>query len=315
MYKNLIYKSTKDMSHEEWEEMRKGLKTIGGSDAGVLLGLNEYKSAFTLWAEKTGQIVPEDVSTKEAVRLGTDLEEYVAKRFSEETGKKLRRCNAVITNTALPWAHANVDRLVVGEDAGFEAKTTSSYDIIKQCREGKFPDTYYAQCIHYLAVTGAERWYLCILAFGTGLFTFTIDRDEAEIAALLSAEQDFYKLIENGRPPEIDGSSSTTQAVKDIFNQSSGTTVDLTGISDTLSMFSMIDKQIKQLEAQRDLYKNQIMSYMGNAEKGTYGTWTVSWKTQNRNTFDRKAFEADNGKIADKYFKNSTSRPFIVKEK
>ena len=39
-------------SHEEWlEDRRKG---IGGSDVGALLGLNKYKSPYTLWAAKSG---------------------------------------------------------------------------------------------------------------------------------------------------------------------------------------------------------------------------------------------------------------------
>ena len=52
------------------------------------------------------------------------------------------------------------------------------------------------------------------------------------------------------------------------------------------------------------------MQYMADAEKGSYNNMSVSFKTQERKTFDRKAFEAENGKIADKYFKTSVSRPF-----
>ena len=78
--------STKTMSHEEWLEKRR--LSIGGSDAGTLLGLNPYSSPYALWTEKTGKVIPEDISDKEAVRLGNDLEQYVADRFTEKTGKK-----------------------------------------------------------------------------------------------------------------------------------------------------------------------------------------------------------------------------------
>ena len=35
-------------------------KYIGGSDVGVILGLNEWKSPYTLWAEKVGRIRQEE---------------------------------------------------------------------------------------------------------------------------------------------------------------------------------------------------------------------------------------------------------------
>ena len=46
--------STRGMSREEWLEERK--KSLGGSDMGAVLGLNRYRSPYTVWAEKTGRI-------------------------------------------------------------------------------------------------------------------------------------------------------------------------------------------------------------------------------------------------------------------
>ena len=39
-------------SKEEWLALRKKLG-VGGSEAGAVIGMNPYKSAYTLWAEKT----------------------------------------------------------------------------------------------------------------------------------------------------------------------------------------------------------------------------------------------------------------------
>ena len=126
-------------SEEEWRQIR--AKSIGGSDAAAILGLNPYKSAYALWMEKTGKVIPEDVSGKEAVRLGNDLEDYVAKRFMEATGKKVRRENNTIFRDDLPFAHANYDRLVVGEKAGLEIKTTNALHLSK-FKNGEFPANY-----------------------------------------------------------------------------------------------------------------------------------------------------------------------------
>ena len=168
---------TEAMSKEEWTALRS--TTIGGSDAAAILGLNPYKSPYALWAEKTGKVIPEDISQKEAVRLGTDLEGYVAKRFTEATGKKVRRENYTVFRDDMPYAHANYDRLVIGERAGLEIKTTNALHLSK-FKNGEFPATYYAQCCHYLLVSGLDRWYLAVLVLGIDFKVFVIERDEAE---------------------------------------------------------------------------------------------------------------------------------------
>jgi len=314
MYKNLITVSTRDMTHEQWLEERK--KGIGGSDAPTVLGLNEYCSPYSLWAEKTGKLIPEDISDKEVVRLGNDLEAYAAERWAEKTGKKVRRWNSIIRNPDYPYAHANVDRLVVGEDSGLELKTTSSWDIAKQCKDGNFPDRYYAQCVHYLMVTGAKRWHLGVLCFGTGFFDFTIERDEAEIAALAEAERVFWTCVTEDRAPGVDGTKATTDALKTIYKDSTpGSTIDLTAVGHHIESFNSLGKQIKELKALQDEQANLIKDFMADSEKGTFGNLTVSWQSSSRRTFDKNKYEELNGKIADEYYKTSETRTFKVTEK
>lgn len=303
--------STKNMPHDEWIERRK--LTIGGSDAGALLGLNEYKSPYSLWCEKTGKIIPEDISNKEAVRTGHDLEKYVAERWMEATGKKVRRDNAFIYNDDFPFAHANVDFSVVGETAGLECKTTSSWEILQQCRDGKYPDTWYAQCCHYMMTAGAKRWYLGVLVLGKGFFEFTIERNEAEIAALANAERHFWANVESNIPPALDGTEATNTALKTILGDSvPGPAIDLAGVGSHIAAYNALKSRIKELEKELGEHQAIIMEYMGSSERGKFGDSSVSFKTQERRTFDRDKFEAANGKIADIFFKISTSRPFKV---
>ena len=161
MYKNLKKISTVGMSHEEWLAHRKN--AIGGSDAAGIVGMNQYSSPYSIWAEKLDKLPPK--GDNEAMRLGRDLEEYVAKRFTEATGKKVQRENAILYNPDIPWAHANIDRRVVGEDAGLECKTCSALSMGK-FKNGEFPENYYVQCMHYLSVTGCKKWYLAVLVLG-----------------------------------------------------------------------------------------------------------------------------------------------------
>ena len=303
--------STRDMSREAWLEKRR--LSIGGSDAGTLLGLNPHTSPYALWAEKTGKVVPEDISDKEAVRVGNDLEQYVADRWMEKTGKKCRKANHFFYNSDYPFAHANIDRDVIGEKAGLECKTTSSWEILQQCKEGKYPDTWYAQVTHYMMVTGAERWYLGVLVLGKGFYEFTIERNEAEIKALAVAEEAFWSRVKSNTPPPLDGTEATQTALKTVLGDSrSGQGTDLAGVGNHVDMYCMLRDRIKEMEAELNEHQAIIMQYMGSAEKGTYGKATVSFKSQTRKSFDRKSFEAANGPIADVFFTESTSRPFRV---
>ena len=68
-----------------WLELHK--TGIGGSDAGAIAGFNPYESPFTVYYEKTGGMQPKEIT--EAMRQGTDLEEYVRSRFVEKTGKQV----------------------------------------------------------------------------------------------------------------------------------------------------------------------------------------------------------------------------------
>lgn len=297
----------RDMSEEEWREARR--QSVGGSDAATVLGLNPYASPYSLWAEKTGTVAPEDISQKEAVRLGHVLEPYVAQRFTEITGKKVRRENYILKNSDYPWAHANVDRLVIGEKAGLECKTTSALNLSK-FKNGEYPANYYCQCMHYLAVTGLERWYLAALIGNQEVRLFVIERDEEEIAALMDAEQRFWECVERKEAPPVDGSEATAETLCALYSDEGGQ-VDLTPVCGILREYLALKAEMKALEEKLSAAANGIKEYMGNASRGTYGDISVSWKNVSSSRFDKKAFLEDNPDVdMGPYHKVSTSRRF-----
>lgn len=300
--------STVGMSREEWlEERRHG---IGGSDAGAIVGVSKYASPYTVWLDKTGKLP--DKEDTEAMRCGRDLEEYVAKRFCEATGKKVRRDNHIINNSLYPFAHANVDRVIVGENAGLECKTTSSLDL-RQFRGVEFPERYYCQCVHYMAVTGMERWYLAVLVYGKGFFIYTLERDQAEIDALMAAEADFWPLVENNTPPALDGGEASERAISTVYAESVPGSVQLFGREGLLEDYFRLKEQKKELEEQLGQIENTIKVDMGDNDSGVCSGFRVSWKTQQRSTFQAKDFQRQHPEIPlDGFYKISSSRPFKV---
>ena len=77
---------------------------------------------------------------------------------------------------------------------------------------------------------------------------------------------------------------------------------------------SAVTVQIKALEEKKATAQARIMETMGTAERGGYGSYSVTWKTQKRSTFDRKKWEKDHGEIPQNYFKSSESRTFRFKK-
>ena len=296
---------TKGMTRDEWLEIRR--KTIGGSDAGALCGLNPYSSPYSVYANKK-MLIP-DKPDNEAMRQGRDLEQYVAERFMQETGKKVRRENSIIYNSEYPFAHADVDRLIVGERAGLECKTAATRNDVLYS-SGDYPDYYYAQCQHYMMITGLDMWYLAVLVFQRGLYIFEIRRNDEEIKTLAEIERDFFeKSIAGDQEPQTDGRQPTTDALNDQFTQSTDDTADLTLFSTEIEQYFALKERRDEIDELMNEKINAVKAFMQDSERGTCGDHRVIWKTQTRKTFDKKRFATDH---PERYMKESTSRPFKI---
>lgn len=81
--------STIGLDRAEWLGYRK--RGLGGSDAGAVCGLNPYRTAMQVYQDKTTDHI-EDIDN-EAMRQRREFEDYVARRFTEATGKKVRKAN------------------------------------------------------------------------------------------------------------------------------------------------------------------------------------------------------------------------------
>ena len=318
----------KTASREEWLEERK--KSLGGSDVGAVLGMSEYSSPYTVWAEKTGKLPP--FEGNEWTRLGNDLEDYVAKRFCEVSGFKVVNDKATWRNDKYPHLHANFDRKVVGMKAGLECKITSELNA-KNYKNGEFPDRFYAQCVEYLCVTEFKRWFLVVLIYGKGIKIYQMTRipndvvpewcessvylDDAEIEALAKATGDFWNnCVLTKTPPAVDGAESTSKTLTTIFPNSNTETVNLFGYEADLKSYMTFCSLIKDVEKKRDECANRIKAFLGEAGGGESDGYKVSWKASSRATFDHKRFAEEHPDVdLTNYFKHSSYRTFKVTER
>lgn len=268
--------SVKDADdHEKWLAVRN--MGIGGSDASVIMGLNSYKSPYQLWLEKIGEAAPEDLTGNPFVYWGQKNEPNIADWFNEETGKKVQRLGT-LRNKEYPFMIANVDRTVIGENAGLEIKTAGAPQY-KKWKGDEIPDAYYCQCLHYMAVTGTDYWYIAVLLGGNDAKWKRIERNEEDIKALIEKEKEFWNLVETKTPPPVDGSMSCANALKMKYKGDPGSETMLPVEAEEL--INELDKDAeveKALKESIQLKRNRLMEMMGDFEVGRIGDRKVTWK-------------------------------------
>ena len=301
--------NVKDISREEWLEIRRN--SIGGSDSAAACGMSPWKSQLELWCEKMDMIP--DKETNESMRRGTYLEEYVAQRFQEETGKKVRRDNFMYSSDDFPCLTANIDRVIVGEDAGLECKTMNDYSSNDYDFEsGEIPVQYYCQCQHYMMVMG---WKYMYIAFSSN-FKFSwlkVERNQEFINEMRQKELDFwYNNVVKKIRPEADGSESAMNTLEDLYpSEYEGTSIDF-DFDDLGARYTYLTDMINCYKKEKDDIKAKICDTLQDNERGNSSNYTVTWKLKETGKIDTKRFRVDYPDLYEKY-KSPKSRTFNLK--
>ena len=198
-------------------ERRKG---IGGSDAAAIIGRHPSRSNVDLYLEKMGQAEPVDIGDRPYVRYGIAAEPLIRALFAldypeyrvEYHENRILRCKE------FPFLQASLDGELTdpeGRRGILEIKTSSPMTAAQWKKwDGRIPDHYYIQVLHYLIVTGYQ--FAVLRAHLTGTWedgrdrrTFVrhyfIERSEVEedLRWLLPRETRFWKYVEEGRRPPL----------------------------------------------------------------------------------------------------------------
>lgn len=298
------------VSSIEWLRLRKS--GIGGSDAGAICGVNPYSSAMKVFQDKTSDKVEEQDS--EAVRIGHDLEEYVAQRFMEATGLKVRKSNYMYRSVEHPFMIADVDRLVVGEDAGLECKTTSAYNADKWS-DGDIPLHYVLQCYHYMAVTGKRTWYIAAVILGREFTYRRLDWDEELISRLTAIEEEFWNShVVKGILPPPDGSRACDEVIEQYFHTAKkASAIKLIGFDEKLRRREEILGFISALQEEQKQIEQEVKLYMQDNESASSERFRVLWKNIDTTKLDTKRIKEEKPELYADYAKVSSYRRFEVK--
>lgn len=270
------------LNRTDWLEQRK--RGIGGSDAAAAVGLSPYKTPHQLYLEKRGEVEPEDISDKEAVIWGNNLEDVVAQEFARRTGRKVARVNSMLVHPDYPFMLASIDRRVVGERTGLEVKTAGQWAASSEqwgpSGSDEVPPQYLVQAQHYLSVSGYDRWDLAVLIGGQDFRIYTIMRDEALISKLVELEAAFWRDVQNGTPPQF----TTTDEVRALFPKSIPKAIEADDdLAGTIQEAQQMKGEIKAATSRLEALKAIICGYMEDHDTLTYlGATLATWKSGER---------------------------------
>lgn len=335
------------LSVEQLEARKAG---IGGSDIAAVLGLSPYKTPLDVYNEKLGLVEPPDLAANENVHFGNVLEDVVADEFGRRTGLKPRRNNQHLAHKEHPFLLANIDRDIVGQPfgkkCGLECKTADKWAarpelwgegaVFERDSEGELyiahhddqvPDWYLLQCAHYMAVTGADLWFLAVLIGGNNFRIYTIARDLELEAVLIRKASRFWNdhvLAQTPPPP------ANVVDMEAMFSVDNGKSIEATQeIVDKWFRAKEVQAQIKALELELDGtkvgktriggLKNDLRMFIGeNAEVllGSEGKPLATWRApkNGRTVFDQERFKEEHPDLHSKYTKRVPgSRTLLIK--
>ena len=214
---------------------------------------------------------------------------------------------------------ANLDREIVGTDDAqiLECKTAGLYGA-RLWKDG-VPEYVQLQVMHQLAVTGQQAADVAVLLGGHQLEIYRIERDEAMIAQLIALEAAFWEHVEKDTPPPADGSGSADQALRRLFPNDDGETLDLghdVALSQAFVDLQQVRKTLDEAKKAELRLKHRLQQAMGTATLATFPSGSLSWKqTAPVKRLDTKALQQDHPELVAAYLKSVPgSRRFVVRQ-
>lgn len=238
---------------------------IGGSDAAGVLGVSPWSSPVSVFADK---VLGEEDRDSEPMYWGRTLEPVILAHYAKETGREVQGDGRLLRSREHPFMQVTLDGIQAGPDGetGFlEVKNTRFH-----LRDG-VPEHYWIQMQHQFAVTGYSWGSFAVLVAGSEFYWCDVPRDQEFITGtLIPAERAFWeRVIAKGPTPPADASDATLAALKRIYPDDDGGTVQLDGeyLDDDIERQRIVP-QLADLKAQQQGIDNRFKAAIGEASTG-----------------------------------------------
>jgi putative phage-type endonuclease len=302
------------INEDEWRAYR--TLGIGGSDAGAIMGMNQYSSAFMVALEKLG-MAPQKKET-DAMRHGKRMEPILREEIVKILADEGIKCQAfespfMYQSKEHPFMLANIDGLIEFAELATLDGINLEGTVLLECkavsddrawRNNELPDSYYCQVQHYMAVLGLECAILAVLIKNRIEYR-VIPRNEQFIAKLIEKEDYFWHTyVEKKALPDpigIDGESEYIDALYPAQNANPDIAPLPAEMEQLGNRYLDINEQLKELEDEKQKIKNQFKVAIGLSQAGCAGNIQATISRYAKKQFQKEKFEKDYPGIYDQY--------------
>lgn len=279
--------------------------TIGSSSIAAILGLSPWSSPWDVWSRMHG--LTQSSSTAATAR-GHILEPAIGAHYAHLNNVQIKKGPEYEADPIIgpeSWMHARPDFFVNSGEGEWllEIKSTRKFDH-KWGRSdtSNVPPYYAAQCIWQMAVTNNDRCDLAAFATISDEYrSYKIYRDDRLEDKIMTFARDWYKKhIEQGTPPEVDGSNACSKSLAKLFKQESKEFIEPQESHLALaSELKNVRAEYAELERRKKHLENQLKESIGSSY-GIAGVATWS-QSKPRTRFDRSTFEQQHPELAKQY--------------
>lgn len=260
--------------------LRERRKGIGGTDAAAILGLSKYANEHDVWLAKL-DLAPATPDT-EAMWWGRELEDVVARKYMAVTGKTVFNPERLLYHPDYPVLIGSPDRICVDENRGLEIKTTNAHSADNWGPSGsdEIPPAYVIQCMHYMAITGFDKWDIAVLIGGSEFRHYTIKRNpDLEATMVTHLNQWWKKHIVDGITPEITSSPATKRWLEETFPYDVAPMREADAYAEDLaSRIKTAKAIIDRASKNKDDAEAAMKALIGDASGIKGLDWTITWK-------------------------------------
>ena len=236
--------------------------------AGVL-GVSPWKTPVQVWLDKIGQSPLEGKDTI-TLRIGNELEDMVARLYTEQTGHPVQRFTRTIHKGCFL---ANIDRLVIPDGkkrASWRSEVRTN--VLLECKTtsmpvwDQVPIYYLTQVFHYMGMIDCiERADVgCLFLLPKQFGIYPVDRDKDIISDMFQRGEEFWNkyVVPRIQPPPVNEADC-----KLLWQHSNpGKTVDSTkSIEGDLAHIKDLKGQIKKAEDELKEVEDTVKAFMGDA--------------------------------------------------
>jgi putative phage-type endonuclease len=270
-----------------WLEARR--RGIGGTDAAAILGLSPWATPLTVWLDKRGELKPRDDAEAEWLWWGRNLEDLLARRYCETTGRQVFNPGKILEHREHPFLIGTPDRLCMNERRGLDLKTARRDDGWGAPGTDDIPAVYVAQMCHYMAVTDYDRWDVAVLVGGSDFRVYTLERDREFEAAMVAQLVAWWQHhVVGGERPEIDSSQAVRSWLSDRYPGDDGPMLQgSAGANAIAAELARARTAVDQWTERKLLCENRLKEMIGDAAGITGDGWRATWRrTRGRQSTD-----------------------------